>query len=132
MCPAKVRQAPEESRTTKRPKRCGNNNKHEDNCLKALNDKNHQVSSHKFRQLSIGLFGILTKCLYLLKLTSSSLILSALLLNCLLSSSIFQSKSGSSPNSLQSLSENSLHGLIHQLINILPFRNVVYYFLLWL
>ena len=30
--------------------RCGNNNKDEDNSLKTLNDKNHQVSSQKFRQ----------------------------------------------------------------------------------
>ena len=32
-----------------RPKRCGNNNK--DNNPKILNDKNHQASSQKFRQL---------------------------------------------------------------------------------
>ena len=37
---------------TYRPKRCGNNNKDEDNCPKTLNDKNHQASSQKFRQLS--------------------------------------------------------------------------------
>ena len=30
---------------------CGNNNKDEDNSLKTLNDKNHQASSQKFRQL---------------------------------------------------------------------------------
>ena len=34
-----------------RPKRCGNNNKDEDNSPKTLYDKNHQVSSQKFRQL---------------------------------------------------------------------------------
>ena len=45
MCPA------EEGRRTYRPKRCGNNNKNEDNSPKTLNDKNHQASSQKFRQL---------------------------------------------------------------------------------
>ena len=35
----------------------GNNNKDEDNSLKTLNDKNHQASSQKFRQLSIINFG---------------------------------------------------------------------------
>ena len=35
-----VRQTPEEGRRTYRPKRCGNNNKDEDNSLKNLNDKN--------------------------------------------------------------------------------------------
>ena len=30
---------------------CGNHNKDEDNCLKTLNDKYHQASSQKFRQL---------------------------------------------------------------------------------
>ena len=35
---------------TYRPKRCGNNNKVEDNSPKTLNDKNHQASSQKFRQ----------------------------------------------------------------------------------
>ena len=33
-------------------KRCGNNNKDEDNCPKNLNDKNQQASSQKFRQLT--------------------------------------------------------------------------------
>ena len=32
------------------PKRCGNNNKDEDNSPKTLNDKNHLASSLKFRQ----------------------------------------------------------------------------------
>ena len=46
MCPAKfregsrVRQTPEEGQRTYRPKRCGNNNKDEDNSPKNLNDKN--------------------------------------------------------------------------------------------
>ena len=35
---------------TYRPKRCGNNNKDEDNNRKTLNDKN-QASSQKFRKL---------------------------------------------------------------------------------
>ena len=34
-----------------RLKRCGNNNKDEDNSLKNLNDRNQQASSQKFRQL---------------------------------------------------------------------------------
>ena len=34
-------------------KRCGNNNKDEDNSPKTLNDKNHRASSQKFRQLKI-------------------------------------------------------------------------------
>ena len=45
-----VRQTPEEGRRTYRPKRCGNNNKDEDNSPKNLNDKNQQASSQKFRQ----------------------------------------------------------------------------------
>ena len=45
-------QAPEEDCRTYRPKRCGNNNKDEDNSPKARNDKNHQNSSQKFRQKS--------------------------------------------------------------------------------
>ena len=48
---SRVRQTPEEGRRTYRPKRCGNNNKDEDNSPKTLNDKNHQASSQKFRQL---------------------------------------------------------------------------------
>ena len=38
-----------------RPKRCGNNNKDEDNSPKILNDKYHQASSQKFRQLDFFL-----------------------------------------------------------------------------
>ena len=48
---SRVRQTPEEGWSTYRPKRCGNNNKDEDNSLKTPNDKNHQASSQKFRQL---------------------------------------------------------------------------------
>ena len=48
---SQVRQTPEEGQRTYRLKRCGNNNKDEDNSLKTLNDKNHQASSQKFRQL---------------------------------------------------------------------------------
>ena len=40
-----------EGRRTYRPKHCGNNNKDEDNSPKTLNDKNHQASSQKLRQL---------------------------------------------------------------------------------
>ena len=59
MCPAegfRVRQTPEEGRRIYRPKRCGNNNKDEDNSPKTLNDKNQQASSQKFRQLSSSRF----------------------------------------------------------------------------
>ena len=38
----------------------GNNNKDEDNCPKTLNNKNHQASSQKFKQLlSNALFFLL-------------------------------------------------------------------------
>ena len=47
----RVRQTPEEGRRTYRLKRCGNNNKDVDNNPKTLNDKNHQASSQKFKQL---------------------------------------------------------------------------------
>ena len=40
---SRVRQTPEESRRTYQPKRCGNNNKDEDNSPKTLNDKNRKV-----------------------------------------------------------------------------------------
>ena len=48
---SRVRQTSEEGRRIYRPKHCGNNNKHEDNSSETLNDKNHQASSLKFRQL---------------------------------------------------------------------------------
>ena len=47
---SQVRKTPEEGWMTDRPKR-KNSNKDEDNNLKTLNDKNHQASSQKFRQL---------------------------------------------------------------------------------
>ena len=47
---SRVRQT-EEGRRIYQPKRSGNNNKDEDNSPKTLNDKNHQASSQKFRQL---------------------------------------------------------------------------------
>ena len=50
---SRVRQTVEKGRRTYRPKRCGNNNKDEDNSPKTVNDKNHQASSQKFRQLAI-------------------------------------------------------------------------------
>ena len=40
-----------EGRRTYQPKRCGNNNKDEDNSPNNLNDKNQQTSSQKFRKL---------------------------------------------------------------------------------
>ena len=43
---SQVRQTPEEGRRTYRPKRCGNNNKDEDNSPKNLNDKNSTFSLH--------------------------------------------------------------------------------------
>ena len=48
---SRVWQTPEEGRTTYMQKRCGNNNKDEDNSPKNLNDKNQQALSQKFRQL---------------------------------------------------------------------------------
>ena len=48
-----IRQTPEEGRRSYRPKRCGNNNKDEDNSLKNLSDKNQKASSQKFRQPKI-------------------------------------------------------------------------------
>ena len=39
---SQVRQTPEEGRRTYWLKRCGNNNKDEDNSLKTLNDKNNE------------------------------------------------------------------------------------------
>ena len=48
---SRVRQTPEEGRRTYQPKRCRNNNKDEDNSPKTLNDKNHQATSQKIRQL---------------------------------------------------------------------------------
>ena len=48
---SRVRQTPEEGRRAYLPKRCGNNNKDEDNSPKTFNDKNHQVSPQKFRQV---------------------------------------------------------------------------------
>ena len=41
-------------------KRCGNNNKDEDNSPKTLNDKNHQASSQKFRELKLTLLFFLS------------------------------------------------------------------------
>ena len=46
---SRFQQTAEEGQRTYRPKRCGNNNKDEDNSQKTLNDKN-QASSRKFRQ----------------------------------------------------------------------------------
>ena len=48
---SRVQQTPEEGQRTYRPKRCGRNNKDEDNSLKTLNDKNQHALSQKFRQL---------------------------------------------------------------------------------
>ena len=48
---SRVRQTPGQGQRTYQPKHCGNNNKDEDNSLKSLNDKNHQASSQKFRQI---------------------------------------------------------------------------------
>ena len=48
---SRVQQKPEEGGRTYRPKRCGNNNKDEDNSPKKINDKIHQASTQKFREL---------------------------------------------------------------------------------
>ena len=48
---SRVRQTPEEGRRTYRPKRCENNRRDEDNSPKTINDKSHQSSSLKVRQL---------------------------------------------------------------------------------
>ena len=45
---SRVRQTPEEGRRTYRPKRCGNNNRDEDNSQKTLYDKNQKASSQIF------------------------------------------------------------------------------------
>ena len=50
---SRVWQTPEEGRKIYRLKCCGNNNKDEDNSPKTFNDKNHQASSQKFRQLNL-------------------------------------------------------------------------------
>ena len=47
-----VRQTPEEGRRTYRRKRCGNNDKDEDNSLKTLNDKNIYFGKTKNEQMS--------------------------------------------------------------------------------
>ena len=59
---SRVRQTSEEGRRTYRPKRCGNNNKDEDNSPKTLNDKNHRASSQKFRQLVSESYRLVWKC----------------------------------------------------------------------
>ena len=55
---SRLRQTTEEGRKTNRPKRCGNNNKDEDNSPKTLNHKNQQALSQKFRQL-VGIWVLL-------------------------------------------------------------------------
>ena len=40
---SRVRQIPEEGRRTYRPKRCGNNDKNEENSSKILNDKPNYI-----------------------------------------------------------------------------------------
>ena len=40
---SRVQQIPEEGQRIYRPKRCGNNNKDEDNCPKILNDKSNST-----------------------------------------------------------------------------------------
>ena len=50
-----VRQTSEEGRRTYQTKCCGNN-KDKDNSLKTLNNKNHQASFQKFRQLMFHRF----------------------------------------------------------------------------
>ena len=52
-----VQQTPEEGQRTYRLKRCGNI-KDKDNSPKTFNDKNHQTSSKKFRQLNLRMLYI--------------------------------------------------------------------------
>ena len=59
-----MRQTPDEGRMTYRLKRFGNNNKDEDNSPKTLNDKNHQASSQKFRQLTEEISVLLISFIY--------------------------------------------------------------------
>ena len=54
---SRVRQAPEDIS----PETFGNNNKDEDNSPKTLNDKNHQASSQKLRQLYSSYFSLYDK-----------------------------------------------------------------------
>ncbi len=63
---SRVRQTPEEGRRTYRPKRCGNNNKDEDNSPKTLNDKKEIVrfSLILWHINTVGLFNV-KSCLYL-------------------------------------------------------------------
>ena len=50
---SRVRQeTTEEGRSTHGPKRCEYNHKDEGNSLETLNDRNHQASPRKFRQLT--------------------------------------------------------------------------------
>ena len=54
---SRVRQTPEEGRRTCRPKRCGNNNKDEDNSPKTLNDKtksNHFDAPERIDDISLS------------------------------------------------------------------------------
>ena len=57
----RVQQTPKEGQRTYQSKHYRNKNKDEDNSPKTLNDKNHQASSQKFRQLipSLICFGFL-------------------------------------------------------------------------
>ena len=48
---SRVRQTPEEGRRTYRSKRYGNEINDEESSPKTLNDKNHQASFQKFREL---------------------------------------------------------------------------------
>ena len=57
---SRVQQTPEEGWRIYRLKRCGNNNKDEENSPKTLNDKN-QASSKKFKQLNFEFYAYLTK-----------------------------------------------------------------------
>ena len=69
---SRVRQTLEEGWRTYRRKRCGNNNKEEDNSPKTLNGKNHQVSSQKFRQqTSNPIYFYVYVSLFLRKITKS-------------------------------------------------------------
>ena len=62
---SRVRQTPEEGRRTYRAKRCGNDNKDEDNSPKNLNDKNGRVPKaarcHIFSTSASAIIGVLRR-----------------------------------------------------------------------
>ena len=60
---SRVRQTPEEGRRSYRPKRCGNNNKDEDNSPKNLHDKNKRRPKIFSKLNKIPMFHVIIKYL---------------------------------------------------------------------